>query len=109
PAYRGASSLKLLEKVRELVVTAGAQIVHVDAFVSAEAPRLSPYIPDMRRNLAQAMGIGVEWVSIKAGTSEGMGPVGRGEAIEARAVATLMRPSPRFVPSSRDQQAIPAF
>jgi 2-C-methyl-D-erythritol 2,4-cyclodiphosphate synthase/2-C-methyl-D-erythritol 4-phosphate cytidylyltransferase len=109
PAYRGASSLKLLEKVRELVVTAGAQIVHVDAFVSAEAPRLSPYIPDMRRNLAQAMGIGVEWVSIKAGTSEGMGPVGRGEAIEARAVATLMRPSPRFVPSSRGQQAIPAF
>lgn len=109
PAYRGASSLKLLEKVRELVVTAGAQIVHVDAFVSAEAPRLSPYIPDMRRNLAQAMGIGVEWVSVKAGTSEGMGPVGRGEAIEARAVATLMRPSPRLVPSSRGQQAIPAF
>ena len=58
--------------------------MHVDAFVSAEAPRLSPYIPDMRRNLAQAMGIGVEWVSIKAGTGEGMGPVGPGGGDRSR-------------------------
>lgn len=94
PAYLGADSLKLLERVRELVEAAGGRIAHVDAFVSAEAPRLRPYIDAMRENLARAMGIDVEWVSVKAGTGEGMGPVGRRQAIEARAVATVLRRRP---------------
>lgn len=95
PAYRGADSLALLRHVKELVEASGSRIVHIDAFISAEAPRLSPHIEAMRANLAQAMGIEVDRVNVKAGTGEGMGPVGRGEAIEARAVATLMRPMPR--------------
>src|SRR5690606_40130528 len=74
-----------------------------DAFVSAEAPRLRPYLDAMRANLARAMGIGVQQVSVKAGTAEGLGPVGRGEAIEARAVVTVLRhvaPGGLFSPAS---------
>lgn len=97
PAYEGANSLQLLEQVCALITANGARIVHVDAFISAEAPRLRPHIDAMRRNLAQAMGISVEWVNVKAGTGEGMGPVGLGQAIEARAVATLMRLGPRLM------------
>lgn len=65
--------------------------MHVDAFVSAEAPKLRPYIQQMRENLARAIGIEPHRVNVKAGTGEGAGPVGRGEVIEARAVVTLER------------------
>lgn len=103
PAYRGADSLQLLTQVSQLLTARGARIVHVDAFVSAEAPRLRPYLDAMRANLARAMGIGVQQVSVKAGTAEGLGPVGRGEAIEARAVVTVLRhvaPGGLFSPAS---------
>ena len=79
----------------------GASIVHVDAFISAEKPRLSPYIEAMRANLAHAMEIDIERVNVKAGTGEGMGPVGTEEAIEARAVATLLRRALPAAPSPR--------
>lgn len=92
PAYRGADSLELLRTARQRLVEAGCRILHVDAFVSAEAPRLKGHIPLMRTRLAEAMAIPVTRVSIKAGTGEGVGPVGRGEVIEARAVATVRRP-----------------
>lgn len=101
PAYRGADSLALLEKVKALVTAKGASIVHVDAFISAEKPRLSPYIEAMRANLAHAMEIDIERVNVKAGTGEGMGPVGTEEAIEARAVATLLRRALPAAPSPR--------
>lgn len=91
PAYKDADSLKLLERVRDKVGQSGGRILHVDAFVSAERPRLSPVIDEMRRNLARAMGIQEAWVNVKAGTGEGAGPVGTGEVIEARAVATIER------------------
>jgi len=95
PAYRGADSLKLLEHVSELLRSRAARIVHVDAFVSAEAPKLRPYIDAMRANLARAMAVDMEQVSVKAGTGEGVGTVGLGQVIEARAVATVVRKSPR--------------
>lgn len=91
PAYRGASSIGLLKRVCHLVAATGARIVHVDAFVSAEAPRLRPYIDAMRANLARSMAVEPGQVSVKAGTGEGTGPVGLGQVIEARAVATVLR------------------
>lgn len=92
PMYSGADSLKLLAEARKMVVEAGCVAIHVDAFISAERPRLAPYIDDMRQKIAKALSIDPRWVSVKAGTGEGAGPVGRGEVIEARAVVTLERP-----------------
>ncbi len=91
PRYAGADSLRLLEEAARLVRSRGVRLLHVDAFVSAEAPRLRPHIEAMRKNLAAALGVGVERVNVKAGTGEGVGPVGRGEVIEARAVVTVER------------------
>lgn len=91
PAYAGARSIELLQHVRRLVHHAGGEIIHVDAFVSAERPKLRPFIDEMRRNLAEALGIGIHWVNVKAGTGERKGTVGREEVIEARAVATVRR------------------
>lgn len=92
PQYKGADSLELLRKVAQKLEATGCSILHVDAFISAEAPRLKGSIPRMRELLADAMGVEVGRISIKAGTGEGAGPVGRGEVIEARAVATIRRP-----------------
>ena len=70
---------------------AGWQVGNVDATVIAQAPRLAPHIAAMRQRLAGALGVGLDQVSVKAKTAEGMGPVGRGEAMEARAVCLLWR------------------
>ena len=70
---------------------AGYEIGNVDSTVVAQAPRLAPHIPAMRQRLALALALAVDQVSVKAKTAEGMGPVGRGEAIEARAVCLLSR------------------
>lgn len=91
PRYAGADSLDLLREAAGAARRKGVRVLHVDAFVSAEAPRLRPHIEAMRRNLAAAMGIDMERVNVKAGTGEGAGPVGRGEVIEARAVVTVER------------------
>ena len=68
-----------------------AQIVNIDATVIAEAPKLAPYIPDMRKRLATAIGVSDSQVSIKATTNERLGPIGRGEGISAMAVATIVQ------------------
>lgn len=91
PRYSGADSLHLLEEAAALARRRGVRVLHVDAFVSAEAPRLRPHIEAMRRNLASAIGVDAAQVNVKAGTGEGAGPVGRGEVIEARAVVTVER------------------
>lgn len=91
PTYKGADSIELLRVASQRLKEAGCEVVHVDAFVSAEAPKLKPHIPQMRARLAEAMGIESARVSVKAGTGEGAGPVGRREVIEARAVATVRR------------------
>ena len=91
PAYRDADSLMLLRQVTDMVTVAGWRVAHVDSVVMAEAPRLAPYIAQMRQRLAQAMTIDPAAVSIKATTTEGMGAIGRGEGISAQAVATLVK------------------
>ncbi len=89
PSYRGANSLDLLRRTVELVAKAGYRPVNVDATVIAEAPKLSPHIDAMRAALAGALGLDVGAVSVKATSSERLGPVGRGEGIAALAVALL--------------------
>lgn len=89
PAYKDADSLTLLRQVASMVAAAGWRMANVDAMVLAEAPRLAPFIEEMRRRLADGLGIDASCVSVKATTMEGLGPVGRGEGIVAHAVAML--------------------
>ena len=87
--WKDADSLKLLEAVVERVRVQGWEVVNVDATVLAERPKLMPHIPAMRERLAQAMGVEVGAVSVKATTVEGLGAIGRQEGISAMAVATV--------------------
>ena len=91
PAYKGADSLKLLERVAQFVRDAGWEIVDVDSVIAAQAPKLSPYREQMRENLAAAMGIPVENVGVKATTTEHLGFEGREEGMSAQAVCLLAR------------------
>ncbi|MDA8219523.1 MAG: 2-C-methyl-D-erythritol 2,4-cyclodiphosphate synthase [Dehalococcoidales bacterium] len=91
PQYKDASSIGLLRRVRELVGARGWEVVNVDVSVAAEAPKLSPHNEQMRRTVADALGIAVDRVSIKATTNERLGFVGRREGIAALAVALLDR------------------
>jgi len=87
--FQGADSLALLAEAARRVRAAGYEIGNVDSTVIAQAPKLAPHIPAMRQRLAQALALAVDRVNVKAKTAEKMGPVGRGEAIEARAVCLL--------------------
>jgi 2-C-methyl-D-erythritol 2,4-cyclodiphosphate synthase len=89
--YKGADSLALLAEAARRVRGAGWQVGNVDATVIAQAPKLAPHILAMRQRIARALGLELAQVSVKAKTAEGMGPVGRGESIEARAVCLLAR------------------
>lgn len=86
PRYRGISSLLLLRQVVDLVGARGGRVVNVDATVLAEAPRLAPFLPEMAKRLADAMGLPVESISVKAKSPEGLGLLGRREGIAAMAV-----------------------
>lgn len=90
-AYAGADSIALLERVTALLRKHGWQVGNVDATVVAQAPRLAPYIPDMRRRLAEAMGLDVDGVSVKATTEEKLGFTGSGGGMAAHAVALIER------------------
>jgi 2-C-methyl-D-erythritol 4-phosphate cytidylyltransferase/2-C-methyl-D-erythritol 2,4-cyclodiphosphate synthase len=89
PRWKDAPSLTLLQQVCTLLTQHGWQPLHVDAMALAEAPKLAPYIPEMRARIAHALGILPEQVSIKATTNEGMDAVGARRAIACYAVATI--------------------
>ena len=91
--FRGADSIALLAEAARRVRGAGWEIGNVDSTVIAQAPKLAPHIAAMRQRIAQALAVAIDQVSVKAKTAEQMGPVGRGEAIEARAVSLLTRTS----------------
>ena len=90
-AYAGADSIALLERVTALLREHGWQVGNVDATVVAQAPKLAPYVPEMRRRLAEAMGLDVDCVSVKATTEERLGFTGSGEGMAAHAVALIER------------------
>lgn len=89
PTYAGADSLALLRAVMGLLEDRGYRVGNVDATLLAQAPKLAPHIPQMRENLAQAMGAEVSQVSVKATTEEGLGFTGERLGIAAHAVALL--------------------
>ncbi len=88
-SIRGISSIKILQRVSELLAEKKARVVNVDATVIAEAPKIAPHIPAMRKKIAQAIGAPEPSVSIKATTNERLGAIGRGEGIAAMAMATV--------------------
>ncbi len=88
-AYKNADSLKLLHRVVRLIGDCGYEIENIDTTVVAQAPKLAPYIEQMRKNIADACDIEVYDVSVKATTEEGLGATGTGEAISAHAIALL--------------------
>ena len=89
PRWRGVSSLVLLKGVLDLVAARGARLVNVDATVLAQAPRLAPLLPEMAKRLADALGLEVDRVSVKAKSPEGLGLVGRQEGMAAMAVVSV--------------------
>jgi 2-C-methyl-D-erythritol 4-phosphate cytidylyltransferase/2-C-methyl-D-erythritol 2,4-cyclodiphosphate synthase len=91
PAWKGASSVDLLARAAALIADRGWRVGNVDVSVIAERPRLWPYLDDMRANLAAALGVGIECISIKGKTNEGVDAPGRGEAIAVHAVALVRR------------------
>ena len=88
-SIRGISSIKILERVSELLAEKKARAVNVDATVILEAPRIAPHTPAMRKKIAQAIGATESRISIKATTNEQLGAIGRGEGIAAMAIATV--------------------
>lgn len=91
PSLKGASSLVLLQKVRDLLAEAGWRIENVDGTIVAQSPRLSPYTEEMSGRLAEALGIDTDRVSTKATTTDRLGPWGREEGIAAYAVCLIER------------------
>lgn len=89
--FRGISSLELLRRVCNCLKEKNYQIVNIDATIVAQAPKLSPYREEMRENLAAAMAVDVDQVSVKATTEEHLGFTGSGEGIAAHAVALIER------------------
>ena len=89
PAFLDADSLVLLRRVTVAVEAAGFRIENIDATVLAQRPKLAPFIPQMRENLAKACGIAASQVSVKATTEEGLGFTGSGEGMAAQAVCLL--------------------
>lgn len=91
PAYKGISSLVLLEKTAKILSENGAEVINVDATVVAQKPKLSEHIADMRQNIANAIGVDVECISVKATTEEGMGFTGELKGISAHSVCTIRK------------------
>ncbi len=89
PQWKGMSSLRFLEAISALLTARNSRIVHIDAVVIAERPKLGPHFPAMRETLAKALGIETTQINLKAKTNEGVDALGRGEAIAAHAIATI--------------------
>lgn len=91
-AYKDADSMELLRKVGELLEEQAFLIENIDATIIAQAPKMRPYIDQMRENIAGALKIEVEQVNVKATTEEGLGFTGAGEGISAQAICMLATP-----------------
>jgi len=89
--YKGISSLVLLNKTGELLKAKGFRVGNIDVTMIAQGPRLSPFIPEMRKLIGQALGIDSTQVTVKATTTNGLGFIGRGEGMAAQAVALIRK------------------
>ena len=93
PQYRGISSLKLLEHVGGLLEEHLYVIENIDATIIAQRPKMAPHIEQMRRNIADTLGIEIDQVNVKATTEEGLGFTGTGEGISSQAICMLTSPA----------------
>lgn len=91
PAYAGIDSMLLLAQVRDMLTEKGYTVGNVDTTILAQRPKLAGYIPQMRRNIAQVLGVEEDCINVKATTEEGLGFTGSGEGMAAHAVALLNR------------------
>ncbi len=91
PKYKGIDSLLLLKNVGELIKESGFKVGNIDATVVAEKPKMSPYIEEMRKNIATALETDISRVSVKATTEEGLGFTGNLEGICAHAVCLIKK------------------
>ena len=89
PRYEGADSIALLREVTRMIGEKGWKLHNLDATVAAQKPKLASFIPEMRERLAEAAGVPVERVSVKATTEEGLGITGNGEGMTATVVCLL--------------------
>ncbi len=96
PAYKGADSIKLLEEVGKRIAEDGFVIENIDSTIIAQAPKMRPYIDEMRINIAQALRIELSQVNVKATTEEGLGFTGSGEGISSQAICLLTSPMDAF-------------
>ena len=92
PKYKGISSILLLEHVGALLEENCFFIENIDATIIAQAPKMRPYIDQMRENIAKALGIDISQVNVKATTEEGLGFTGTGEGISSQAICLLTSP-----------------
>ncbi len=88
--FKGADSSLLLAEAARRVREKGFEIGNVDSTIIAQAPKLMPHMPAIRARVAQTLGLALDQVNVKAKTAEKMGPVGQGQAMEARAVVLLI-------------------
>ena len=91
PRFKGASSLSFLAATRVLLVAGGYRIVNVDTTVVLQSPKIASHVPAMRQEIANALKLGVDQVSVKATTNEGLGSIGAGEGCAAYAVVAIDR------------------
>lgn len=91
PAYKGISSIKLLEHVGELLKQNQVQINNIDATIIAQKPKMAPHIMMMRENIAEALEIQLDQINVKATTEEGLGFTGQEEGIASQAIALLTK------------------
>ena len=91
--FKGANSSVLLQEAMRRVRAQGWELVNVDSTIVAQAPKLAPYMAAINAGVAQALGVALDQVNVKAKTAEKLGPVGMGQSIEARAVVLLHKPS----------------
>ena len=103
PAYKGISSIRLLEHVGRLIEDELYVVGNIDATIIAQRPKMAPYIEQMRGNIAQALGIDISQVNVKATTEEGLGFTGSGEGISAQAVCLLTSPVNYYTEDVTDQ------
>jgi 2-C-methyl-D-erythritol 2,4-cyclodiphosphate synthase len=91
PEWKGVSSLLLLKKVGEMCEERGFSISNIDSIIAAQKPKIAPHIEAMKKNIAEALGIDVDKINVKATTTEKLGYVGREEGMAAYAVALLQK------------------
>lgn len=89
PKYKNVDSLKLLQAAHDMIRGAGYRIINIDSTIIAQAPKLNPHIDVIRSRLSACLGLGVEFISVKAKTNELLGPEGRGEAISVHAAVLI--------------------